>query len=90
MSVNIRPKPNLTWIVVPVLLLLWTLGFISGLIAVSIFIVYFAAMFMLMKRDPVIQKEAQEFAQKLVENRGAKEKERVKQPLLNSVEICRR
>ena len=87
MSVSVRPKPNLTWIVVPAVILLWLLGFISGLVAVSVFIVYFAVMFMLIKRDPVIQKEAQEFAQKLVENRRAEEKERVKQSLLNSVEV---
>ncbi|MDP3792132.1 MAG: hypothetical protein Q8Q89_00140 [bacterium] len=87
MSVSVRPKPNLTWIVVPILMLLWSMGFISGLIAVLVFVVYFAVMFMLMKRNPVIQKEAQEFAQKSVENLRAKEKERVKQSLLNSVEV---
>ena len=58
--------------------------------AVIIFVVYSLIVFFVMSRDPVMKRDAQEFAKKVADNINNREKERIKQALQNSVHIRRR
>ena len=90
MRFSVRPKSNLSWIVIPTLIASWALGFVNGWIAISLFIIYFLVMFSIMKRNPIIQREAQEFGRQVLQARNDREKERISQALQNSVQIRRK
>ena len=58
MRISVRPRPNVLWIVIPVLIASWLLGFVSAWIAISLFVVYFFVVYNIAKRDPVVQQQA--------------------------------
>jgi len=86
---KIHVRPNFSWVLILVLVVFWVLGWMNVWIALSIFIIYLVATFIIMSRNPVIQNEAQEFGQQIALNREREEKERIQKVLQDSVQIRR-
>lgn len=72
------------------LLASWWFGIISGWLAIIMFVIYTVLAFIAAKSDPEIQKEAEEFEQKILQARRDAEKEHIRKTLLNSVEFRRK
>lgn len=86
MRYRLRPSPNLTWIVVPVLLALWLAGFVNGWQALGIFLVYFTVAFIVVWKNPTIQKEAQEFGRRVALGRQQERAAKISRALQASVQ----
>ena len=84
-----KPLAIFSRFLIAVLVISWWFGLINGWLAIGLFAAYLVLCFQIAKRDPVIQKEAEEFGRKIVDARREREKERIKNALINSVELRR-
>ena len=90
MKFRFVPTPSFAWVLIPVLILLKSLGIFDTWTAIGIFVVYVIGACLVMWRNPRIRAEAERFAQQVGETQSKEKKDALSEALRKSVRIRRR